>query len=198
MNSYRKSFFKTRVKSKPIYGKCLTELEAPQSRKEDPEGSPLFVEDSRSSCTEIVRIELRFYAFILPKNHNAALANALYKKGPVLLSVELVNDIRNSGLSFTEDLICVLIGSWGRLGLAKYCAEIFGQISFLADNCKPDRFTYNILIQVTKGGLSRFLTLQCNGPSGGLPVHLCHTICSRYCTYYLAGYAGSVARKIKQ
>ncbi|KAB2037500.1 hypothetical protein ES319_D03G079300v1 [Gossypium barbadense] len=52
--------------------------------------------------------------------------------------------------------------------------------------------------QMTKGGLSRFLTLQCNGTSGGLPVHLCHTICSRCCTYYLARYAGSVARKIKK
>jgi pentatricopeptide repeat protein len=107
------------------------------------------------------------------------LANALYRKGPVVLSVELLQDIRSSGCRVTEDLLCVLIGSWGRLGLAKYCAEVFGQISFLglspttrlcnavidalvkansldlaylkfqqmaADNCIPDRFTYNILI----------------------------------------------------
>ncbi|KAI4313605.1 hypothetical protein L6164_026568 [Bauhinia variegata] len=79
--------------------------------------------------------------------------------------------------SVQEELLCVLIGSWGRLGLAKYCTDIFGQISFLglnpstrlynalidalvksnsldlaylkfqqmtADNCYPDRFTYNI------------------------------------------------------
>ncbi|TYH83696.1 hypothetical protein ES332_D02G148700v1 [Gossypium tomentosum] len=52
--------------------------------------------------------------------------------------------------------------------------------------------------QMIKGGLSIFLILQCNGTSGGLPVHLCHTICSRCCTYYLVGYAGSVARKIQQ
>ncbi|PPD79133.1 hypothetical protein GOBAR_DD23941 [Gossypium barbadense] len=48
------------------------------------------------------------------------------------------------GLSFTEDLICVLIGSWGRLGLAKYCAEIFGQISFLGIN--PSTRLYNAVI----------------------------------------------------
>ncbi|KAK8547666.1 hypothetical protein V6N13_009069 [Hibiscus sabdariffa] len=95
---------------------------------------------------------LRFYIWVssidplFARNRavKAALANALYQKGPLLLSVELVNDIRNSGLSVTEDLVCVLIGSWGRLGLAKYCAEIFGQISFLG--ISPSTRLYNAVI----------------------------------------------------
>ena len=61
-----------------------------------------------------------------------------------MLSVELVKDIRNSGLSVTEDLVCILIGIWGRSGLAKYCAEIFGQISFLG--ISPSTRLYNAVI----------------------------------------------------
>ncbi|GFZ13927.1 pentatricopeptide (PPR) domain protein 40 [Actinidia rufa] len=132
---------------------------------------------------------LRFYIWVsninplFAKNQTirSVLGNGLYRKGPLLLSVELVQDIRDSGCRVTEDLVCVLIGSWGRLGLAKYCAEVFGQISYLglnpttrlynavihalvksnsldfdlaylkfqqmsADNCTPDRYTYNTLI----------------------------------------------------
>ncbi|CAK9145635.1 unnamed protein product [Ilex paraguariensis] len=82
---------------------------------------------------------LRFYVWVLninplfAKNQSirGVLANALYRKGPVLLSAELIQDIRNSGCRITEDVLCVLIGSWGRLGLAKYCAEVFEQISYL-------------------------------------------------------------------
>ncbi|KAK6265314.1 hypothetical protein QUC31_016151 [Theobroma cacao] len=95
---------------------------------------------------------LRFYIWVsnidplFAKNQSVkgVLATALYRKGPVLLSVELVKDIRNSGLVVTEDLLCILIGSWGRLGLAKYCAEIFGQISFLG--ISPSTRLYNAVI----------------------------------------------------
>ena len=48
------------------------------------------------------------------------LANTLYRKGPVLLSKELISLVRTSGCSITEDSLCILISSWGRLGLAKY------------------------------------------------------------------------------
>ncbi|XP_040367805.1 putative pentatricopeptide repeat-containing protein At3g16890, mitochondrial isoform X2 [Rosa chinensis] len=69
--------------------------------------------------------------FLKNQSVRSVLANTLFRKGPVVLSVELLKDINNSGLKVTEDLLCILIGSWGRLGLAKYCAEVFGQISFL-------------------------------------------------------------------
>ncbi|XP_022760644.1 putative pentatricopeptide repeat-containing protein At3g16890, mitochondrial [Durio zibethinus] len=95
---------------------------------------------------------LRFYIWVskidplFAKNQSVkgVLATALYQKGPVLLSVELVKDVRNSDLSVNEDLLCLLIGSWGRLGLAKYCSEIFGQISFLG--ISPSTRLYNAVI----------------------------------------------------
>ncbi|CAL5413056.1 unnamed protein product [Camellia sinensis] len=95
---------------------------------------------------------LRFYIWVSNINPLAAknqsirgvLANSLYRRGPVLLSVELIQDIRNSGCVVTEDLLCILIGSWGRLGLAKYCAEVFGQISYLGLN--PTTRLYNAVI----------------------------------------------------
>ncbi|KAF3456310.1 hypothetical protein FNV43_RR00960 [Rhamnella rubrinervis] len=71
---------------------------------------------------------LNFYVWVsninqsLAKNQSVrgVFGNNLYRKGPVVLSVELLQDIRESGCKLTEDLLCILIGSWGRLGLAKY------------------------------------------------------------------------------
>lgn len=82
---------------------------------------------------------LKFYIWVsstdslFAKNQSVrgVLAKTFYRKGPVVLSVELLKDIKNSGFKVSEDLLCILISSWGRLGLAKYCAEVFGQISFL-------------------------------------------------------------------
>ncbi|CAB4261387.1 unnamed protein product [Prunus armeniaca] len=82
---------------------------------------------------------LKFYIWVsstdslFAKNQSVrgVLAKTFYRKGPVVLSVELLEDIKNSGFKVSEDLLCILISSWGRLGLAKYCAEVFGQISFL-------------------------------------------------------------------
>ncbi|BFG13749.1 hypothetical protein CerSpe_000220 [Prunus speciosa] len=82
---------------------------------------------------------LKFYIWVsstdslFAKNQSVRgiLAKTFYRKGPVVLSVELLKDIKNSGFKVSEDLLCILISSWGRLGLAKYCAEVFGQISFL-------------------------------------------------------------------
>ncbi|KAI6692952.1 hypothetical protein NL676_020662 [Syzygium grande] len=95
---------------------------------------------------------LKFYIWVssfspgIAKNRSvrAVLANALHRKGPVVLSAELIQDVRSSGGRFTEDLLCVLIGSWGRLGLAKYCDEVFGQISFLGFS--PTTRIYNAVI----------------------------------------------------
>ncbi|KAJ6768548.1 TETRATRICOPEPTIDE REPEAT (TPR)-LIKE SUPERFAMILY PROTEIN-RELATED [Salix koriyanagi] len=95
---------------------------------------------------------LRFYIwvsnvdplYIRNQAVKGVLANAFYRKGPVVLSVDLLKDIRNSGFRVDEDLLCILIGSWGRLGLAKYCEEIFGQISFLGIN--PSTRLYNAVI----------------------------------------------------
>ncbi|KAK9724212.1 hypothetical protein RND81_05G055800 [Saponaria officinalis] len=85
---------------------------------------------------------VRFYIWVLninplfAKNQRikGVFGNALNRKGPVLLTAELVEDIRRAGFRISEDFLCILIGSWGKLGLAKYCAEIFGQISLLGLN----------------------------------------------------------------
>ncbi|KAF3975304.1 hypothetical protein CMV_001428 [Castanea mollissima] len=95
---------------------------------------------------------LKFYIWVsntdpsFAKNHavRGVLARTLYRNGPVVLSVELLQDIRNSGFRVSEDLLAILIGSWGRLGLAKYCAEVFGQISFLG--LSPTTRLYNAVI----------------------------------------------------
>ncbi|XP_065863751.1 putative pentatricopeptide repeat-containing protein At3g16890, mitochondrial isoform X1 [Euphorbia lathyris] len=95
---------------------------------------------------------LKFYIWVsnidplFTKNQSVkgVLANCLFRKGPVVLSVELLKDIKGSGYRVDEDLLCVLIGSWGRLGLARYCDEIFGQISFLGMN--PSTRLYNAVI----------------------------------------------------
>ena len=73
-----------------------------------------------------------------------ALRNTLHRNGPALLSLELLRDVHNSGFRLTEDLLCALIGSWGRLGLANYCAHVFCQISFLS--LTPSTRLYNALI----------------------------------------------------
>ncbi|KAG8370496.1 hypothetical protein BUALT_Bualt14G0122900 [Buddleja alternifolia] len=95
---------------------------------------------------------LRFYVWLskidasLAKDRSirSALSNALYRKGPVLLSAELVEDIRDSGCRVNEELICALIGSWGRLGLANYCSEVFQQVSYLG--ISPSTRLYNAVI----------------------------------------------------
>ncbi|KAL6584171.1 hypothetical protein OROMI_003460 [Orobanche minor] len=95
---------------------------------------------------------LRFYVWItyvsasLARNRSVrfALGNALYRKGPVLLTAELLQNIRDSGCRVNEDLLCILIGSWGRLGLAKYCTEVFEQISYLG--ISPSTRLYNAVI----------------------------------------------------
>ncbi|XP_068465982.1 putative pentatricopeptide repeat-containing protein At3g16890, mitochondrial isoform X2 [Phaseolus vulgaris] len=73
-----------------------------------------------------------------------ALRNTLHRNGPAVLSLELLRDVHNSGFRLSEDLLCALIGSWGRLGLANYCAHVFGQISFLS--LTPSTRLYNALI----------------------------------------------------
>ncbi|KAH9626431.1 hypothetical protein KSS87_004933 [Heliosperma pusillum] len=95
---------------------------------------------------------VRFYIWVLNINElfeknqriKGVFSNALYRKGPVLLNAELVQDVRNAGFRVTEDFMCILIGSWGKLGLAKYCVEIFGQISLLGIN--PSTRLYNAVI----------------------------------------------------
>ncbi|KAL9240259.1 hypothetical protein vseg_014501 [Gypsophila vaccaria] len=85
---------------------------------------------------------IRFYIWVsnidplIEKNHRikCVLGNGLRRHGPVLLNAALVEDIRRAGFRISEDFMCILFGSWGRLGLAKYCVEIFGQISFLGIN----------------------------------------------------------------
>ncbi|RAL50444.1 hypothetical protein DM860_016911 [Cuscuta australis] len=100
-------------------------------------------------------LPVRFYTWVSNININfsknqsirSVLANVLYRKGPVLLSAGLVQDIQDSGHRVNEDLLCVLIGSWGRLGLAKYSAEILEQVSFLGLN--PTTRLYNAVIDAS-------------------------------------------------
>ncbi|GFP99625.1 putative pentatricopeptide repeat-containing protein at3g16890 mitochondrial [Phtheirospermum japonicum] len=95
---------------------------------------------------------LRFYVWLssfnssLAKNKSihSALSNALYRKGPILLSPDLIHEIKNSGCRLNEDLLCALIGSWGRLGLAKYCSDVFEQVSYLG--IVPSTRLYNAVI----------------------------------------------------
>ncbi|KAG6597564.1 putative pentatricopeptide repeat-containing protein, mitochondrial, partial [Cucurbita argyrosperma subsp. sororia] len=98
---------------------------------------------------------IRFYIWVsnidpsLAKKQSirGVLGRNLYREGPdrpVLLSVDLLQQIKESGLKVTQELLCILLGSWGRLGLAKYCVEVFGQISFLGLN--PTTRLYNAVI----------------------------------------------------
>ncbi|KAL1223706.1 putative pentatricopeptide repeat-containing protein [Cardamine amara subsp. amara] len=95
---------------------------------------------------------LRFYLWVSNTNPvyakdqslKTVLGNALFRKGPLLLSMELLKEIKDSGYRITDELMCVLIGSWGRLGLAKYCNDVFAQICFLG--MKPSTRLYNAVI----------------------------------------------------
>ncbi|KAJ8466192.1 hypothetical protein OPV22_028744 [Ensete ventricosum] len=73
------------------------------------------------------------------------LIDALWRKGPVVLSVDLLNEIRSCGCRITEDILCILFSSWGRLGLAKYVNEVFGQLPILG--FRPTTRVYNSVIE---------------------------------------------------
>ncbi|KAK9117417.1 hypothetical protein Sjap_016364 [Stephania japonica] len=95
---------------------------------------------------------VKFYVWVsdydgkMVKNRSVqkAMADNLFRKGPVVLSTDLIKEIRNSGCRITEDILCLLISSWGRLGLAKYCTDVFSQISFLG--LSPSTRLYNSVI----------------------------------------------------
>ncbi|KAJ0238447.1 putative pentatricopeptide repeat-containing protein [Hirschfeldia incana] len=93
---------------------------------------------------------LRVYLWASPSNANpnqslkTVLGNVLFRKGPLLLSKELLKEVRDSGFQINDELMCVLIGSWGRLGLAKYCNDVFAEISLLG--LKPSTRLYNAVI----------------------------------------------------
>ncbi|KAK9119943.1 hypothetical protein Scep_018036 [Stephania cephalantha] len=95
---------------------------------------------------------VKFYVWVseydgkMAKNRSVqrAMADNLFRKGPVVLSADLIQEIRNSGCRFTEDILCLLISSWGRLGLANYCTDVFGQISLLG--LSPSTRLYNSVI----------------------------------------------------
>ncbi|XP_042050748.1 putative pentatricopeptide repeat-containing protein At3g16890, mitochondrial [Salvia splendens] len=154
---------------------------------------------------ENVLCALRFYVWIskfsasLAKNQmiRSALGNALYRKGPVLLSADLIHDIRNSGCQVSEELLCALIGSWGRLGLAKYCSEVFEQVSYLG--VTPNTRLYNSVIDglVKSNSLDlAYLKFQQMEVDGCVPDRytyniLIHGVCK-------AGVVGEALRLVKQ
>ncbi|CAH9094910.1 unnamed protein product, partial [Cuscuta europaea] len=150
-------------------------------------------------------LPLRFYTWVsnidvsFAKNQQvrSVLANVLYRKGPILLSSGLVHDIQNSGHRINEDLLCVLIGSWGRLGLAKYSAQILEQLSFLGLN--PTTRLYNAVIHASIQSNSldlaylKFQQMQVDGcfPDRFTYNILIHGVCK-------AGLMEEAARLVKQ
>jgi pentatricopeptide repeat protein len=73
-----------------------------------------------------------------------ALVDALWRRGPLLLSAALVADLRGCGCDVSEELLCALVESWGRLGLARYAHEVFVQIPRLG--LRPSTAVYNAVI----------------------------------------------------
>ncbi|KAK1627491.1 hypothetical protein QYE76_001806 [Lolium multiflorum] len=73
-----------------------------------------------------------------------ALENALWRRGPVVLSAALVAEVRGCRCEVSEELLCTLIASWGRLGLAQYAHEVFVQMPRL--RLRPSTAVYNALI----------------------------------------------------
>jgi hypothetical protein len=73
-----------------------------------------------------------------------ALVDALWRRGPLLLSAALVADLRGCGCDVSEELLCALVEAWGRLGLARYAHEVFVQMPRLG--LRPSTAVYNAVI----------------------------------------------------
>ncbi|CAM0949498.1 unnamed protein product [Alopecurus aequalis] len=73
-----------------------------------------------------------------------ALEDVIWRRGPVVLSAALVAEVRGCGCEISEELLCTLIASWGRLGLAQYAHEVFVQMPRLG--LRPSTAVYNALI----------------------------------------------------
>ncbi|XP_020184613.1 putative pentatricopeptide repeat-containing protein At3g16890, mitochondrial [Aegilops tauschii subsp. strangulata] len=73
-----------------------------------------------------------------------ALEDALWRRGPLVLSAALVAEVRGCGCEVSEELLCSMIASWGRLGLAQYAHEVFVQMPRLG--LRPSTAVYNALI----------------------------------------------------
>ena len=73
-----------------------------------------------------------------------ALGDALWRHGPVVLSAALVAEVQGCGCVVSEELLCALVESWGRLGLAHYAHEVFVQMPRLG--LRPSTMVYNAVI----------------------------------------------------
>ncbi|XP_021321937.1 putative pentatricopeptide repeat-containing protein At3g16890, mitochondrial isoform X2 [Sorghum bicolor] len=82
--------------------------------------------------------------FARDRSVRRALGDALWRRGPVVLSAALVADVRGCGCEVSEDLLCALVESWGRLGLAHYAHEVFVQMPRLG--LRPSTAVYNAVI----------------------------------------------------
>ncbi|XP_078168464.1 pentatricopeptide (PPR) domain protein 40 [Carex rostrata] len=82
---------------------------------------------------------LKFYLWVSNCNPKLAkdssvvrvLSDLLWRKGPVILSDDLIREVKSCGCNITEDLLCILIRSWGKLGLAKYAHDVFDKMPLM-------------------------------------------------------------------
>lgn len=82
---------------------------------------------------------LKFYLWVSSCNPKLAkdssvvrvLSDLLWRKGPVILSDDLIREVKSCGCNITEDLLCILIKSWGKLGLAKYAHDMFDKMPLM-------------------------------------------------------------------
>ncbi|KAG8048943.1 hypothetical protein GUJ93_ZPchr0009g1725 [Zizania palustris] len=105
------------------------------------------------------------------------LGDALWRRGPVVLSARLVAEVRGCGCEVSEELLCVLIESWGKLGLGRYAQEVFVQMPRLG--LKLSTAVYNAVIaaSVRAGSVdSAYLRFQ------QMPADGCRPDCFTYNT----------------
>uniref|UniRef100_A0A0E0FD61 Pentacotripeptide-repeat region of PRORP domain-containing protein n=1 Tax=Oryza meridionalis TaxID=40149 RepID=A0A0E0FD61_9ORYZ len=126
-----------------------------------------------------------------------ALVGALWRRGPVVLSGRLVAEVRGCGCEVSEELVCALVESWGRLGLARYAHEVFVQMPRLG--LGPSTAVYNALIaaSVRAGAVDaaylRFQQMPADGcrPDRFTYNSLVHGVCRR-------GIADEAVRLVRQ
>lgn len=80
----------------------------------------------------------------MPDPVRRALGDVLWRRGPVVLSAVLVAEVTACGCEVSEELLCALIASWGRLGLATYAHQVFVQMPRLG--LRPSTVVYNAVI----------------------------------------------------
>uniref|UniRef100_A0A0D9Y097 TMEM205-like domain-containing protein n=1 Tax=Leersia perrieri TaxID=77586 RepID=A0A0D9Y097_9ORYZ len=114
-----------------------------------------------------------------------ALVDALWRRGPVVLSPRLVAEVRGCGCEISEELLCVFIESWGKLGLAGYAHEVFVQMPRLGLRTSTPVYNALIAASVRSGAVDaaylRFQQMPADGcrPDCFTYNSLVHGVCRR-------------------